>query len=408
MQDRRSGRRPDLREWTPSITARPVATGRSAKTSAANLRTIKTIPLRCNGPRFAMPQTIEVRGEVYMRKPDFEALNERMSRRGKLVHESAQFRRRLAPPDSTRADRPAPAALLRLPDRLHRTVSVANSRQHTGNRSRCSGSLVSIARPMRPVTTESIERSGNGSNTGRSGGTRSISRSMARSSRSTISALQEETGSVGREPRWATAYKFPAIQKTTKLLDIRSTSDAPDAQPLAVLEPVNIGGVIVSRATLHNEDEIARKDIRIGDTVIVQRAGDVIPQIVKVVRNSGPATNASSRCRTIARPAARRSSRDGVAMRYCTNASCPAQLRGTAGTISSAGQRWTSTGLGAKLIDRFVDLGWIRGMADIYSLDWAAIAELEGLGERARRTLQRPWRRARSGRWPASSMRWES
>src|SRR5699024_3892952 len=98
--------------------------------------------------------------------------------------------------------------------------------------------------------------------------------------------LQEEIGYVARDPRWATAYKFPAIQQTSKIIDIPvNVGRTGTLNPRAVLDPVNIGGVIVSRATLHNEDEIARKDIRIGDTVIVQRAGDVIPQIVKVMED---------------------------------------------------------------------------------------------------------------------------
>ncbi len=96
--------------------------------------------------------------------------------------------------------------------------------------------------------------------------------------------LQDEIGIISREPRWATAYKFPAIQKSTQVEDIVVTVGRTGTlNPTAFLAPVNIGGVTVRRATLHNEDEIARKDIRIGDWVVVQRAGDVIPQIVKVI-----------------------------------------------------------------------------------------------------------------------------
>jgi len=200
--------------------------------------------------------------------------------------------------------------------------------------------------------------------------------------------LQEEIGYVAREPRWATAYKFPAVQQVTRVLDIIiNVGRTGTLNPLAVLEPVNIGGVTVSRATLHNEDEIARKDIRIGDTVIVQRAGDVIPQIVKVMeeRRTGEEVpfQMPEPCPACGAPTHRE---PGVAMRYCTNAACPAQLKERIHHFVSRAAM-DIEGLGEKLADRFVDLGWIHDASDIYHLDLAQVAKLEGLGQKSAENL---------------------
>ncbi|HEU0165237.1 MAG TPA: NAD-dependent DNA ligase LigA, partial [Thermomicrobiales bacterium] len=201
--------------------------------------------------------------------------------------------------------------------------------------------------------------------------------------------LQEEIGYVARDPRWATAYKFPAIQQTTRVLDILiNVGRTGTLNPLAVLEPVNIGGVTVSRATLHNEEEIARKDIRIGDTVVVQRAGDVIPQIVKVVeeRRTGDEVpfQMPDVCPVCGTPVVKE---PGVVMRYCTNASCPAQLKERMHHFVSRAAM-DIEGLGAKLADRFIDLGWIHDASDIYHLDWEQVAQLEGLGEKSAENLK--------------------
>jgi DNA ligase (NAD+) len=202
--------------------------------------------------------------------------------------------------------------------------------------------------------------------------------------------LQDEAGWVGREPRWATAYKFPAIQKTTKLLDITiNVGRTGTMNPLAILEPVNIGGVIVKRATLHNEDEIERKDLRIGDTVVVQRAGDVIPQIVASLSDQRDGTERifemPTVCPACGSPVVRE---EGEAMRYCTNASCPAQLLEHLTHFVSRGAM-DIDGLGGKLVARFVELGWVKSMADIFALDWSRVAELEGMGEKSAEKLAR-------------------
>jgi DNA ligase (NAD+) len=201
--------------------------------------------------------------------------------------------------------------------------------------------------------------------------------------------LQEEIGYVAREPRWATAYKFPAIQKVSKVLDIEiNVGRTGTLNPTAILEAVNIGGVIVRRATLHNEDEIARKDIRIGDTVIVQRAGDVIPQIVMVLADRRDGTEQPfvmpEFCPSCGSPTSRE---EGVAMRYCTNSACPAQLKQHLHHFV-ARTAMDIEGMGSKLTDRFVDLGWIRDIADVFSLDWEQVSQLEGLGEKSASNLK--------------------
>jgi DNA ligase (NAD+) len=202
--------------------------------------------------------------------------------------------------------------------------------------------------------------------------------------------LYDEIGTVAREPRWATAYKFPAMTATTVLEDIViNVGRTGSLNPLAYLRPVQIGGVTVSRATLHNEDEIRRLGVMIGDTVIIERAGDVIPKIVRVVEEqrtgdevgfvwpeSCPACGS-----TIERV-------EGEAMSYCVNtASCPAQLREQVAHFVSRGAMDIEF-LGAKLAARFVDAGLIRSLADIYRLDWEAISAMEGMGEKSVERLQ--------------------
>ncbi|MGB3308028.1 MAG: NAD-dependent DNA ligase LigA [Thermomicrobiales bacterium] len=355
-----------------------------------NIRAIKTIPLRLQRPSsFAMPQTIEVRGEIYMRRTEFDALNERMTESGgKPFMNPRNAAAGSVRQKDTRITAQRPLRLF-----AYQIGYILDGRGETQPTThweslqllRELGFTTSLDAARHDTIDEVWERS-----------------QYWLERRQSLDfeidgmvikvdnlALQEEIGYVARDPRWATAYKFPAIQQTTKVLDILiNVGRTGTLNPLAVLEPVNIGGVTVSRATLHNEDEIARKDIRIGDTVVVQRAGDVIPQIVKVVeeRRTGdevPYTMPDA-CPVCGTPVHRE---PGVAMRYCTNAACPAQLKERIHHFVSRAAM-DIEGLGAKLADRFVDLGWIHDASDIYHLDREKIAQLEGFGEKSAENLE--------------------
>ena len=181
--------------------------------------------------------------------------------------------------------------------------------------------------------------------------------------------LQERLGFVGREPRWAIAYKFPAIQETTRLLDIRvNVGRTGTINPYAVLEPVLVGGVTIKKAALHNEDYIRQKDLRIGDIVIIQRAGDVIPEVVAPVvslrTGHERVFRMPEKCEvcgaSVVRP-------EGEAMAYCTNASCPAQAHERVKHFISRGAM-DIEGLGEKLAEVLLHEGLIKDVGDLYSL----------------------------------------
>ena len=248
----------------------------------ANLRTINTLPLRLQEPEGGtIPSTIEVRGEVYMRKPDFEALNERILAEGGEPY--------MNPRNS------AAGSLRQLDARITASRSLrlfiyGIGYIRGGETPRTHWDELELIKalgfqvPPDPARCESIDEVWAECQRWQETRDRLDFEIDGVVIKVDDVRLQDEIGWVAREPRWATAYKFPAIQKTTTVEDITvNVGRTGTLNPLAHLAAINIGGVIVRRATLHNEDEIARKDIRIGDTVVVQRAGDVIPQIVKVI-----------------------------------------------------------------------------------------------------------------------------
>lgn len=201
-------------------------------------------------------------------------------------------------------------------------------------------------------------------------------------------ADQERLGMRARDPRWAIAYKFKARQATTQLLDITvQVGRTGRLTPVAELAPVNIGGVEVSRASLHNLSEIERKDIRIGDTVVVERAGDVIPQVVKSIddKRSGSEKvfKMPENCPICGGEVSISSDKKSAA---CMNSLCPAQLRRSITHFASRGGM-DIEGLGKKRVDQIVDAGLITGFASLYSLTVEQLSNLERFGERSAQLL---------------------
>jgi len=202
-------------------------------------------------------------------------------------------------------------------------------------------------------------------------------------------AAQQRLGFVGKDPRWAVAYKYPSQEAATRLLEIRvNVGRTGTINPYAVLAPVQVGGVTVQHATLHNYDYVRDNDIRIGDMVLVKRAGEVIPQVLGPVvdlrTGQEQLWQMPERCpacgEAVAQP-------EGEVAYYCTNSACPAQLvRGVEHFVSRGAME--IDGFGIRQAELFVEQGYIKDLADIYFLPWDEIMALDGYGEKRVANLQ--------------------
>jgi DNA ligase (NAD+) len=195
--------------------------------------------------------------------------------------------------------------------------------------------------------------------------------------------LRDRAGVLSRSPRWAVAWKFPPSQGQTKVKDILvSVGRTGVLTPMALLEPVRVAGVTISRVTLHNEDELKRKDVRIGDTVIIERAGDVIPAVVKVIKSARTGKEREykmpDKCPVCGSSAVRQ---EGEAAIRCTNAACPAKQKEYLGHFISRAAV-DIDGLGYKIIEQMLDKGIIKDAADLYFLDKESILELDRMGDK--------------------------
>ncbi|MEY4564887.1 MAG: ligase LigA [Pseudomonadota bacterium] len=368
--------------------------GEKGEDVTQNIRNIRQIPLRLQG---SIAPVIEVRGEVYMRRDDFEAMNERQRA---LIASGAKNEKTFVNPRNAAAGAvrqhdpamarkrplsffayglgdvqgwdipPTHSALL---DALHALgLPVSKDRDVVNGAAGLSAfhQRMGAKRDALPFDIDGVVYKVNDR------------------------ALQQRLGFVSREPRWAVAHKYSAQEQMTVLRDIDiQVGRTGKLTPVAKLEPVFVGGTTVSNATLHNEDETRRKDVRVGDTVIVRRAGDVIPEVVGVVLEKRPADagepfdlfkKVGGKCPVCSSAIARE---EGEAAWRCTGGLvCGAQRKYA--ILHFAGRRAMDVeGLGDKLVEQLVDAGLVKTLADLYRLDLAQLNTLERMGEKSAQNL---------------------
>jgi DNA ligase (NAD+) len=341
-----------------------------------NLRTMPSIPLKLDidDP----PALVEVRGEVYMSLPDFAKLNERRAEAGLSTfmnprNSAAGTIRQLDP--KLAADRPLSFWAYAIG-----TTEGINFSSHWDALQWLREHRFPVHPDVQKLRTEDeVVAQCRGWEERRGSLEFEIDGAVVKVS---DVELQRRLGVVGREPRWAIAWKFPPTTAVTKLNDIGwNPGKFGDLHPFAMLEPVHVGGVTIKQATLHNEEDLARKDIRIGEEVIVLRAGDVIPQVLSPAPHMAeqsdrpPAPRPPERCPICDTPTVK--PEDSVFTK-CPNRDCP-------------GRRWQLLthfvgamdidGLGEKQVSLFMELGWVRTAADFYRLTAEQIAEQPGFGE---------------------------
>jgi len=358
--------------------------GRVGEDVTHNLKTIRSVPLRLIGREEAVPALLEARGEVYMPKARFEQFNRERAEAGEEMfanprNAAAGSLRQLDP--RITASRPLEILFYgigRVEGKTFRTHAEAMAFLRkvglpaAGPTRLCSTADDVFAyydelqrqRPELPFEIDGCVLKVN------------------------ELAMQERLGARSRSPRFAIALKFPPQQETTvvEAIDVQVGRTGALTQ-VAKLRPVRVGGVTVRNATLHNEDEIRRKDVRIGDTVVVQRAGDVIPEVVAVVkeRRTGKEHQFTmpKSCPVRGSPVSRP---EGEAVARCTGMACPAQVKQTIEHFASKGAM-DIDGLGTKLVGQLVDKGLVKDPADVFLLTKEQLAGLERMAEKSAQNL---------------------
>ncbi|GMU09866.1 NAD-dependent DNA ligase LigA [Corallococcus caeni] len=355
--------------------------GTTGEDVTANLRTIKSLPLELfpqDGVK--VPRRLEVRGEVFIRKEDFRKLNEKREEEG----ESLFANPRNAAAGSLRQLDPKETAARPLSVYLYECVpgdGVPAFKSHTQKLEYLKTLGLPINRYQPAEGADGVRQRYDESLKGRHALPFEVDGMVVKVD---DEDLRRRLGQVSKSPRWAVAYKFPPEEESTTVEDIGIQVGRTGAlTPVAHLKPVKVGGVTVSRATLHNEDELRRKNVRKGDTVFVRRAGDVIPEIVSVVLSKRPEGSQPftfpTHCPVCGAVAAK--DEDGAIIR-CTGASCPAQLvekvRHFASRIAM-----DIEGLGDKLANQLVTSGQVKTFADVYALTRDSLLKLERMGEKS-------------------------
>lgn len=344
-----------------------------------NLKTVKTIPLKIDDK-----EEIIVRGEVYISKENFEKINEQQEENGLQLFANP---RNLAAGTLRQLDskltakRPLDIFIFNLEYMQNEKFKThSQSLEYLSNLGFKVSPNFKICKTIEDVI-EHIEYW----TINRSDLSFEIDGMVIK-----VNDLEEreQMGYTAKSPRWAIAYKFPAEQKKTKLKDIIvEVGRTGTITPTAILEPVRLAGTVVARATLHNEDYINEKDIRIGDTVLVQKAGDIIPQVVEVIKEDRTGDeikfNMPEKCPVCHEPTVRL---EGEAAVKCINMSCPAQIR--RGIIHFASRdAMNIDGLGESIISLLLDNKIIKDVADLYYIKKEDIVNLERLGEKSATNL---------------------
>ncbi len=351
-----------------------------------NVRTIRSIPLRLHGKEKEFPELLEVRGEVIITHSDFEKLNKNRLENGENIFANP---RNAAAGSLRQLDSKITAK--RPLDIFVYGIGLVQGLSFDGQ-GQMLHALKAFGFPVNPHVREgaALEQ------------VLTYYKELL-SSRDRLAYeidgmvikvddffSQRQLGEKIKSPRWAIAYKFPAMQKTTTILDIIvQVGRTGTLTPVAILDSVNVGGVMVSRATLHNEDLIIKKDIRIGDKVLVIRAGDVIPKVVKSITSNRKGNESSfempANCPVCHSPVVK-FKLDKTHVHKCVNSACQAQLKERVRHFVSK-KAFDIDGLGKKIVKQLVDEGMIHSFADVFSLEKEKLAALDRMAEKSAENL---------------------